>query len=90
MSSQKIKVKQLKELLRQIIIDGDNISIKITGDSDPGYGSTSKMLAESAVCLALDSLDVGGGFWTPASSMGNKLLARLSKNAGIKFEIQKK
>ena len=70
--------------------DGDNISIKITGDSDPGYGSTSKMLAESAVCLALDSLNIGGGFWTPASSMGNKLLARLSKNAGIKFEIQKK
>ena len=70
--------------------DGDKISIKITGDSDPGYGSTSKMLAESAVCLALDSLNIGGGFWTPASSMGNKLLARLSKNAGIKFEIQKK
>ena len=70
--------------------DGDKISIKITGDSDPGYGSTSKMLAESAVCLALDSLNISGGFWTPASSMGNKLLARLSKNAGIKFEIQKK
>ena len=37
-----------------------------------------------------DSLNISGGFWTPASSMGNKLLARLSKNAGIKFEIQKK
>ena len=54
---------------------------------DPGYGSTSKMLAEAAVCLAKDDLDVGGGIWTPASAMGNALMQRLIDNAGLTFEL---
>ncbi len=61
--------------------------VKVTGDMDPGYGSTSKMLAEAAVCLAQDELDCGGGFWTPASAMGQTLIARLQKDAGLTFEI---
>ena len=48
------------------------------------------MTKKLLLIIRLDSLNISGGFWTPASSMGNKLLARLSKNAGIKFEIQKK
>ncbi len=60
---------------------------KVSGDMDPGYGSTSKMLAESAVCLALDELSCGGGFWTPASAMGDTLIARLQEHAGLSFEI---
>jgi short subunit dehydrogenase-like uncharacterized protein len=60
---------------------------RITGDRDPGYGSTSKMLAESALCLARDPLNVGGGFWTPASAMGEALLARLTEHAGLTFTI---
>jgi len=60
---------------------------RITGDRDPGYGSTSKMLAESALCLARDPLTVGGGFWTPAAAMGEPLLARLLEHAGVTFEI---
>ncbi|MDJ0878730.1 MAG: saccharopine dehydrogenase NADP-binding domain-containing protein [Halieaceae bacterium] len=60
---------------------------KVTGDMDPGYGSTSKMLAESAVCLAKDELSCGGGFWTPASAMGEVLIARLEKDAGLTFDI---
>ncbi|MBP8252265.1 MAG: saccharopine dehydrogenase NADP-binding domain-containing protein [Herpetosiphon sp.] len=60
----------------------------VTGDRDPGYGSTSKMLAESAICLAKDDLRVGGGFWTPASAMGDHLLRRLNENAGVKFELK--
>ena len=60
---------------------------KITGDMDPGYGSTSKMLGEAAVCLAKDKLDVGGGFWTPASALGGKLVDRLVHSAGLTFEI---
>ncbi len=59
----------------------------VTGDRDPGYGSTSKMLVESALCLARDPLKVGGGFWTPASAMGEPLLARLAEHAGVTFEI---
>ncbi len=60
---------------------------RVTGDMDPGYGSTSKMLAESAVCLAQDELGCGGGFWTPASAMGEKLIARLEEHAGLSFDI---
>ena len=45
------------------------------------------MLAESAVCLAHDELPVEGGFWTPASAMGDALLERLPANAGVTFEL---
>jgi len=64
-----------------------NVHALVTGDRDPGYGSTAKMLGESAVCLARDDLAVAGGFWTPASAMGEALLARLQANAGVKFTI---
>lgn len=59
----------------------------VRGDKDPGYGSTSKMIAESAVCLAHDSLDVGGGVWTPASAMGETLIKRLHERAGVTFDL---
>ncbi len=64
-----------------------NLRGKVHGDRDPGYGSTAKMLAECAVCLAQDELSVGGGFWTPASAMGDALLERLPANAGVTFEL---
>lgn len=67
----------------------DSISTKVTGDRDPGYGSTSRMLAQSALCLAQDisHQDVKGGFWTPASAMGDKLIARLEEHSGLSFEV---
>ena len=71
-----------------ILPDGESIRSRITGDQDPGYGSTSKMLSECAVCLAKDDIDVGGGLWTPASSMAEPLLKRLQENAGLTFEIR--
>ena len=64
-----------------------NLAARIHGDRDPGYGSTSKMLGESAVCLALDERTSEGGCLTPASAMGATLLARLPKNAGVTFEL---
>ena len=67
--------------------DGSTIRSRITGDRDPGYGSTSKMLAESAVCLAKDELDSAGGVLTPAAAMGDALLRRLRDNAGLTFDI---
>lgn len=67
---------------------GERVNVRVKGDRDPGYGSTSKMLSESAVCLARDHLDVGGGLWTPASAMGDKLLGRLQANAGLSFEVE--
>jgi len=64
-----------------------SLAARATGDRDPGYGSTAKMLGESAVCLARDPLEVGGGFWTPASALGELLLGRLEKSAGVAFRV---
>lgn len=71
-----------------VLPDGSLIRSRITGDQDPGYGSTSKMLSECAVCLAKDEIAVGGGVWTPASAMARPLLRRLQDNAGLTFEIR--
>jgi short subunit dehydrogenase-like uncharacterized protein len=70
------------------VADGRQIRGRITGDRDPGYGSTSKMLAESAVCLARDELDSAGGVLTPAAAMAAPLIERLTSNAGLTFEIR--
>ena len=64
-----------------------NLRGLVKGDRDPGYGSTAKMLSECAVSLAQDDLPVDGGFWTPASAMGDALLERLPANAGVTFEL---
>ena len=67
--------------------NGTVMRTRITGDQDPGYGSTSKMLSEAAVCLAKDELDAKGGCLTPATALGGKYLARLRENAGLTFEV---
>jgi short subunit dehydrogenase-like uncharacterized protein len=67
--------------------DGRKLITKVTGDRDPGYGSTGKMLGEAAMCLANDVPDQPGGFWTPASLLDGKLLERLTSNAGLTFEL---
>lgn len=68
--------------------DGKSIITKVTGDRDPGYGSTSKMLGEAGLCLAFDlPEEVQGGFWTPASALNGKLLERLQSKAGLTFEV---
>lgn len=64
-----------------------NLRARVTADRDPGYGATSKMLGESAVCLALDELDVSGGCLTPSAAMGMTLIDRLVEKAGMTFEI---
>ncbi|MEM7661815.1 MAG: saccharopine dehydrogenase NADP-binding domain-containing protein [Pseudomonadota bacterium] len=68
--------------------DGKDIRVGVTGDKDPGYGSTSKMLAEAALCLTKDCADTPGGVWTPASAMGEKLIERLVANAGLTFDVE--
>ncbi len=68
--------------------DDQVIITRVTGDRDPGYGSTSKMLGESGMCLAFDlPADHPGGFWTPASLLDGSLMERLTSNAGLRFEI---
>jgi short subunit dehydrogenase-like uncharacterized protein len=69
--------------------NGDTLNCRVTGDRDPGYGSTAKMLSQAAACLAKDiAEDVPGGFWTPATLMGDKLIERLRADAGLTFELQ--
>ena len=68
------------------VFDGNETFLyKVTGDKDPGYGSTSKMIAECAICLAKDSLNKICGVLTPASAMESNILKRLEMNAGLKF-----
>ena len=69
-------------------IDDKSIHVSVTGDMDPGYGSTSKMITESAVCLVKECDDLKGGIYTSASSMGTKLIKRLEDNAGLTFKIE--
>jgi short subunit dehydrogenase-like uncharacterized protein len=64
-----------------------DLRLRVTGDMDPGYGSTAKMLGEAGVCLALDEPATKGGFWTPASALGGKLQQRLAARAGLCFEL---
>ena len=68
-------------------LEEGSIEARVTGDMDPGYGSTSKMIAESALCLVQDCSDLAGGIYTPAPSMGEKLIDRLIKKAGLTFDI---
>ncbi|MDH4398662.1 saccharopine dehydrogenase NADP-binding domain-containing protein [Sphingorhabdus sp.] len=66
---------------------GENIRCRVTGDRDPGYGSTAKMLSQASACLAKDVPDtVAGGFWTPATILGDRLIDRLKAHAGLTFE----
>ena len=67
---------------------GERIEAAVGGDMDPGYGSTSKMLAESALCLLQDCDGLGGGIYTPAPAMGEKLIKRLCDKAGLYFKME--
>lgn len=68
--------------------EGETASLCVKGDKDPGYGSTSKMIAESALCLAEDKLNKGGGIWTAGALMGKKLVKRLEEKAGLSFVVE--
>ena len=67
--------------------DGRSLRLAVKGDRDPGYGSTSKMIAEAALCLAREA-PATGGIWTPGALMGDALVERLVANAGLTFEIE--
>ncbi len=69
---------------------GNTLTTRVTGDRDPGYGSTAKMLGEAAACLAQDLAagELPGGFWTPATAMAAPLQKRLVEHAGVTFEVK--
>lgn len=64
--------------------DGRQVRGSVRGDRDPGYGSTSKIIAETALCL-IDADDVAGGIWVPGAALGQRLVDRLSARAGLTF-----
>lgn len=68
-------------------IDGEGNQVRgsVHGDKDPGYGSTSKLIAETAICLVKDRPDVAGGVWVPGAALGQALVDRLHANAGLTF-----
>ena len=68
--------------------DESSLHASVSGDMDPGYGSTSKMIAESALCLVDDCSELSGGIYTPAPAMGEKLITRLQASAGLTFKIE--
>lgn len=64
---------------------GQRVVTEVAG-GDPGYDETAKMLAESALCLALDELPPTAGQLTPVAAMGDALLDRLVR-AGLTFRV---
>lgn len=68
--------------------DGRQVRAAVKGDRDPGYGSTSKIIAECAICLLRDAPDVPAGFWTPGAAMQHRLIKRLVDHAGLTFEVE--
>jgi short subunit dehydrogenase-like uncharacterized protein len=73
-----------------ITADGRRLRSRVTGDRDPGYGSTAKMLGQAASCLALDIDKAAkpGGFWTPATIFGDRLIQRLTARSGLAFNLE--
>jgi short subunit dehydrogenase-like uncharacterized protein len=69
---------------------GQKIKTKVTGDRDPGYGSTSKILGQAGLSLAFDISkdEKGGGFWTTATIFDQRFIKRLEENAGLAFTVE--
>jgi short subunit dehydrogenase-like uncharacterized protein len=70
--------------------DGRSLRASVSGDMDPGYGSTSKMITEAAICMAhdIDRTRTPGGVWTPMSAMGENLIKWLEAKAGLRFALE--
>jgi short subunit dehydrogenase-like uncharacterized protein len=71
-------------------LDGRRLAVRVHGQRDPGYGATSRMLAEAALCLLQDVPRdaTPGGVWTPGAAMGLALLRRLQAHAGLRFSVE--
>ncbi len=59
----------------------------VRGALDPGYGSTSKMIVETAICL-LDESELDGGMWLPGAALRGRLIERLVQHAGLRFALE--
>jgi short subunit dehydrogenase-like uncharacterized protein len=70
-----------------VAADGRQVRVSVKGDKDPGYGSTSKMLAETGIAL-VRAPDVAGGIWTPGAALQGRLVDRLAQHAGFTFTVE--
>ena len=68
---------------------GQSLTVRVSGNRDPGYGSTAKMISQAGLCLAQDvsKADKPGGFYTPAALFGERLIERLQSFAGLTFDV---
>jgi short subunit dehydrogenase-like uncharacterized protein len=66
--------------------NGERLAVSVQGDRDPGYGSTSKMIAECAIALTEE--EGAGGVYTPAVAFGAKFCERLNDRAGVTFAVE--
>ncbi|HUQ14023.1 MAG TPA: saccharopine dehydrogenase NADP-binding domain-containing protein, partial [Novosphingobium sp.] len=66
--------------------DGKTLRYGVKGRYDPGYGSTSRMLAETGIALL--SCQAPGGVSTPGALLGEGLVERLREHAEISFEVE--
>jgi len=69
--------------------DGRQIRVSVRGDRDPGYGSTSRIVAETTMVLLREGAHIPGGIWTPAAVLGRALLERLTVRAGVTFSVER-
>jgi len=67
--------------------DGRVLRTRLAANRDPGYGSTSMMVVQSALCLLAGEVHRGGGLWTPAAAMAPSLVGRLTGAAGLTISI---
>ena len=70
-----------------IAADGRELRLSVTGDRDPGYGSTARIIVETALCLHDHRLDIPAGIWTPGAALGLQLVERLERHAGLTFRV---
>ena len=87
-SNHKMKTGFFKMKIIGFVNEIQKNSVTVTGDSDPGYSATAKMLTESAICILLNENKIPKkyGVLTPASGIGLILIERL-KEKGISFTI---
>jgi short subunit dehydrogenase-like uncharacterized protein len=64
-----------------------DVRVAVSSDRDPGYGCTSQMIAETALCL-LRSPDVPGGVWTPAAALQARLRDQLRRHTNLTFSVE--
>lgn len=67
---------------------GETLKASVSGTEDPGYASTSKMIAECAVCLTKEAANLPGGIYTTAPAFGTAIIDRLTTNAGLTFKLE--